>query len=77
MLGITWKENEDNLVINIKSYVDKAFTMTLTKRSVLKITAGIYDPLGFIQPIVIRLKILFQEICVAKYSWDDVLTEGF
>ena len=77
VLGIVWKENEDNLEIDIKSYFEKALTVVPTKRNVLKIIAGIYDPLGFIQPGTVRYKIFFQEICTANYNWDDILDENF
>ena len=30
-----------------------------------------YDPVGYLQPIVIKLKILFQKICKSKLVWDD------
>ena len=76
VLGIVWKENEDNLEIDNKSYFEKALTVVPTKRNVLKIIAGIYDPLGFIQSVTVRYKIFFQEICTAKYNWDDILDEN-
>ena len=45
-----------------------------TKRSILKISAKIFDPLGLISPFVIRLKILFQPLCFEGRSWDEPLT---
>ena len=33
-------------------------------RSVLKVTAKIFDPLGFLRPFVIRLKCVFQVLCM-------------
>ena len=41
----------------------------------LKIIAGIYNPIGFIQPIIVSSKILFQEICSVNISWDEKLIE--
>ena len=41
----------------------------------MKIIAGFYDPIGFIQPIIVSLKILFQEICPVNVSWDDKLNK--
>ena len=38
--------------------------------SVLKLTAKIFDPLGFVSPFVIQLKILFQMLCQDKLDWD-------
>ena len=45
-----------------------------TKRNILSILASLYDPLGVISPIVVSLKVLFQELCVDKVPWDQELT---
>ena len=44
-----------------------------TKRLVPSFIARIYDPLGFLNPFVIGIKILFQEIWRLGLSWDDPL----
>ena len=31
------------------------------------------DHIGLINPIVVCMKVLLQDICVAKYRWDDLL----
>ena len=33
-----------------------------------------YDPLGFTAPVIIRFKILFQELCESKLDWDQPLS---
>ena len=63
ILGIRWKENKDVLIIDLKELLDRALCYMPTKRSILRVIAGIYDPVGFIQPLVV---ILFQEICLAN-----------
>ena len=30
-----------------------------------------YDPVGYLQPLVIKLKLLRQEICLLNIGWDD------
>ena len=47
-----------------------------TKRNILRVIAGIYDPIGFIQPLVVKFKILFQEICLSNVSWDDDIPDN-
>ena len=37
----------------------------------MSVIASAYDPVGYLQPIVIKLKILFQKICRSKLEWDD------
>ena len=49
--------------------------MKLTKRNVLKILSPFYDSVGLIQPIIIGLDILLQNICKEKLDWDDMLSQ--
>ena len=44
-----------------------------TKRQIVAVTTKFYDPLGFISPVVIRFKVLFQAMCVHKIGWDELL----
>ena len=48
----------------------------MTKRSVLHITASIFDPLGLLAPFVIKLKMLFRRLCQNQSWWDDNLHYG-
>ena len=43
------------------------------KRSVLRKTAMIYDPLGLISPYIIRAKILIQQAWLEAINWDEPL----
>ena len=45
-----------------------------TKRKIVAFTTRFYDPLGFISPVVIRFKVLFQSMCIQKIGWDDPLS---
>ena len=73
ILGIKWDERRDILIMDFRSIVNAANEMIPTKRNVLKSIAGIYDPIGVIQPVMVSLKILFQKICVSKIGWDEVI----
>ena len=44
-----------------------------TKRMMLSLLACLYDPLGYYSPVTVSVKILFQQLCTAKLSWDDEL----
>ena len=48
-----------------------------TKRIVFSITAKFYDPLGLISPVILQLKLLFQELCKSNVEWDEQLSEQF
>ena len=49
--------------------------MEPTKRNVVSIVGRFYDPLGFLAPVVLRFKLLFQRLCVNKMDWDQSLTD--
>ena len=44
-----------------------------TKREMLSATAKFYDHLGYISPVILPLKCMFQEICQLKMNWDTPL----
>ena len=71
VLGIDWDENKDILKLGVGEIFKNAEKISPTKRNILKIIASIYDPIGLLQPIVIKLKLLFQEICLLNIAWDD------
>ena len=43
------------------------------KREVFKFVSSIYDPLGHINPVVVKLKELFQNLSLSKIGWEDNL----
>jgi len=45
-----------------------------TKRNVVSTVSRFYDTMGFLTPVVIRFKVLFQRLCRAKVDWDQPLT---
>ena len=74
VLGLTWNKKEDNLCFYFDEIRSK-FTKNPTKREVIHAVASIYDPLGLINPIVVKLKTFFQKVCLEKIDWDDYLNE--
>lgn len=47
------------------------------KRSILKIAAGMYDPLGIVSPVLVCVKVLFQELCSKKIERnEELMNEG-
>ena len=45
-----------------------------TRRNLLSVLASLFDPLGIISPLIIYVKVLFQEVCKAKIDWDEEFT---
>ena len=74
MLGVNWDSDSDKLVSDKYHIIEFANSLPVTKRSVLKIAAKIFDPMGCITALTINFKILFQQLCKDKIKWDDTLT---
>ncbi|XP_064620787.1 uncharacterized protein LOC135483687 [Lineus longissimus] len=75
VLGITWNTNTDELAYPDKHARSTDNDKTLTKRECLKITAGIYDPLGFFAPTHIRAKMFIQKLWRENLQWDEPMSE--
>ena len=75
MLILLRNRKTDKLSVDLSKVVENARSLPLTKRSVLSVVVQIYDPLGWITPVVIPMKTLFQKLCIDKESWDSPLNE--
>ena len=73
VLGVTWNTDVDNLGLDLRNVLEFASTLPPTKRSVLKIAAKVFDPLGCLSFFVVKLNIFFQELCKEKVPWDEEL----
>ena len=68
-LGIKWLPNEDNFAFTIKES-DK---LKFTKRSMLSDISTIFDPLGLLTPVTLKLKLIMQSCWVRGVDWDEEL----
>ena len=73
VLGLPWDINSDEFVLSLSALASYARTLPTTKRTVLKVAAKIFDPIGFLSPFTIRMKELFQRLCTEGVDWDDDL----
>ena len=62
---------EDSLEFDFCKVVEIATETKVTKRLVLSTIARFFDPLGLICPVILELKVLFQDLCCSKISWDE------
>ena len=75
VLGSIWNTVSDTLEFNFLDLVNEAKSLPPTKRSLLKISAKIFDPLGLLSPFTIQWKVLFQLLCNENVEWDDKLSD--
>ena len=74
VLGIEWDTINDYLIYFFEDLVERFKSVLPTKRSILGIIAKFYDPVGLIQPVIIKLKLLFQEVCLTNVDCDSKIT---
>ena len=72
VLGILWDNEADLLRFDLEEVLINMNTDVLSKRMILSTTAKFFDPLGLTSPVILQLKILFQDICRAEINdWDQ------
>lgn len=67
-LGIHWNPRNDEFTF--QSTLDPSFAAR-TKRSMLSDISKLFDPLGWLSPLIIRAKILMQNLWCLNLGWDD------
>ncbi|XP_011858378.1 PREDICTED: uncharacterized protein LOC105555936 [Vollenhovia emeryi] len=68
-LGLRWHPSDDAFAFTIQPRTVSSYT----KRSVLAETARLFDPLGWLSPVIIRAKILLQSTWMQQLDWDAPL----
>ncbi|KMQ87939.1 bel12-ag transposon polyprotein [Lasius niger] len=68
-LGLRWHPRDDQFAFSIQPSVVADFT----KRRVLAETARLFDPSGWLAPVIIRAKILIQSAWIQGLEWDAPL----
>ncbi|KAL4008191.1 hypothetical protein ACER0C_002043 [Sarotherodon galilaeus] len=66
VLGVNWCTETDVFKIRINEK-----PMPKTRRGILSFVSAIYDPLGFLSPVILPAKIILRELCGRKISWDE------
>ena len=70
LLGLNWNPTDDYFSFCI--IIDQ-FKNSITKRQVISSIAKLYDPLGWLSPVIITAKAFIQKLWLAKIDWDDTL----
>jgi hypothetical protein len=70
VLGLPWDTENDRFIFEFSKLTDAAKKVALTKRNLLSLLASQFDQIGWIGPIIIRMKMLFQDICRENIDWD-------
>ena len=73
ILGMLWNSN-DEFVYDFVELVKEASKLPFTKRNILRIGPKLFDPPGWISPIIMVAKLYFQKICLDGLGWDETLS---
>ncbi|XP_060588499.1 uncharacterized protein LOC132743919 [Ruditapes philippinarum] len=73
VLGHIWDYKTDTIYLKQSKISDDS--LPLTKRNILKRVASVFDPMGLFSPVVLRGKILLQELWSRGLDWDDVVND--
>ena len=74
VLGIKWDATLDTLSLSLDKMINdisQATQQKMSKRSVLSIASKVFDPLGFVEPITVKAKIMIQDIWKQNMTWDQ------
>lgn len=69
-LGMIWDPTRDEF----SYYYEPNDSPKLTRRVILSEISRLFDPLGLIQPVVIKAKLFMQRLYAATSNWDDPVT---
>ena len=69
-LGVQWDTESDHFTYRMKLQ-DKP----MTRRGILSVVNSIYDPLGFLAPVILPAKLLLKELCKEQHGWDEDVGE--
>lgn len=73
-LGLKWLPNADSFFFEFES--PKRSSDAPTKRLVLSESSKLYDPLGWLAPVLVATKILMQDLWIKGFDWDSPLDKG-
>ena len=73
VLGMLWNPTQDELIYDLNKTLGDVDAQPATRRLVLSTATRCFDPLGLITPIILPLKIMFQNLCKAGRDWDELL----
>ena len=77
VLGLQWNTESDKLLFKFDKDKIKSklfdHTKIPNKRKFLSIIMSVFDPLGLLSPITVQARILLQDICTSRITWNEKL----
>lgn len=70
VLGIKWSLEKDEFY-----FASETIDKPVTKRGLLAVTNSLYDPLGFIAPVILEARVIYRSACREQRDWDEPLSD--
>ena len=75
VVGVCWNVQSDQLVFQLSTIGEAAITLVPTKRKVVRLIGSFCHPLGFLSPVIMKFKVLIQDLCKSQIHWARHLRE--
>lgn len=73
VLGLKWMPKSDCFIFNVKLENENS---KITKRTIVSNLAKLYDPNGFLGPVIVCAKIIIRELWKQGIDWDEKLSSN-
>lgn len=73
ILGLTWNRSTDEFEYSVQL---PELKFPVTKRKVISDISRLFDPLGWLAPVIISAKIFIQKLWLSGINWDDEVPTG-
>ncbi|XP_065895825.1 uncharacterized protein [Dysidea avara] len=73
ILGLQWTTKADTLSLTSKSSIPSIASLITTSK-VLKESSNVFDPLGLLSPVTVKVKIFMQSLWQCNLDWDELLS---
>jgi len=68
-----WNFVNDKLIFDFNELAILSRVQNPQREELLLLLQSFYDPIGFVAPVIVCFKMLFQELCISKIGWDELL----
>ena len=73
VLGLLWNTTDDHLLVSTEKF--EKLVPARTKRQVLTAMASLFDPLGYLSPATMKMRLFLQHLWNQNKNWDDNLEQ--
>ena len=73
VLGIRWSLETDEFFFNAETW---DLNKPATKRGLIAVINSVYDPLGFLAPVILEARVIYRSACREQTDWDEILSDS-